>query len=392
MLHSGWAYDPAPESRDVARLRPSYGMFVDGQFTEGGGRPISTVDPATEQVLAEVGTANVTDVDTAVRAARRAYDRVWSRMPGAERAKYLYRIARLVQERARELAVLESLDAGMPILETRDVHVPAVAAHFFHHAGWADKLPYAGYGPDPRPLGVVGQVVPWHSPLLSAAWKIAPALACGNTVVLKPAEVTPLGALVLAGICQQAELPAGVVNVLPGDGAVGAALVVHGGLDAVAFSGSAEVGGQIQRILAGTGRKLSLELGDGVATIVFDDAPLDQAVEGLVAGTLVNRTPLGGAGSRLLVAEPVADELGERLRARLGTLRVGDPLDKNTDVGAAWSPPPPAPARWGWATRPTRTPTSAPSSPAASSTASSRSPPRATTRGPAAGLRRGRCP
>ncbi|MDQ3153421.1 MAG: aldehyde dehydrogenase family protein [Actinomycetota bacterium] len=337
MVQSGWTYDPARESRAVARLHPSYGVFVDGEFVDGGGPPLTTVDPATEQVLAEVGTANGADVDTAVRAARRAYDRVWSRMSGAERAKYLFRIARLVEERARELAVLESLDTGTPIRETRDVLVPAAAAHFFHHAGWADKLAYAGYGPDPQPLGVAGQVVAWHSPLLAAAWKIAPALACGNTVVLKPAETTPLGALVLGDICQQAELPPGVVNILPGDGAVGAALVGHGGLDAVAFTGSGEVGRRIQRILAGTGRKLTLELGGGVATIVFDDAPLDQAVEGLVAGTFVNRTPLGAAGSRLLVAEPVADELGERLRARLDTLRVGEPLDKNTDVGAVVS-------------------------------------------------------
>ncbi len=325
---------PAPESRETANLRPGYRMFVDGQFVDGGGDPLKTINPATEEVLAEVATAAPSDVDNAVRAARRAYERVWSRMPGAERAKYLFRIARLVAERARELAVLETLDNGKPIRESRDVDLPLVAAHFFYHAGWADKLGYAGFGPDPKPLGVAGQVIPWNFPLLMAAWKIAPALACGNTVVLKPAETTPLTALVLAEICQQAELPPGVVNVLPGAGDVGAQLVAHGGLDKVAFTGSTAVGKQIQRTLAGTGRRLTLELGGKAANIVFDDAPLDQAIEGVVTGIFLNQGQVCCAGSRLLVQESVADELADRLRTRVAALRVGDPLDKNTDVGA----------------------------------------------------------
>ncbi|HEY3259672.1 MAG TPA: aldehyde dehydrogenase family protein [Pseudonocardiaceae bacterium] len=334
-----WEYAPAPESRDIARLRPSYQMFVDGRFVDGAGEPLKTINPATEEVLAEVATASPADVDTAVRAAKRAYERTWSKMPGAERAKYLYRIARMVQERARELAVLESLDNGKPIRESRDVDVPLVAAHFFHHAGWADKLPYAGYGPGPdgngpRPLGVAGQVIPWNFPLLMASWKIAPALACGNTVVLKPAETTPLTALVLAEIVQQAELPPGVVNILPGAGDVGAELVNHPLVNKVAFTGSTEVGKQIQRSLAGSGKKLTLELGGKAANVVFDDAPLDQAVEGIVNGIFFNQGHVCCAGSRLLVQESIVDELLSKLHARVSTLRVGDPLDKNTDVGA----------------------------------------------------------
>jgi aldehyde dehydrogenase (NAD+) len=332
-------YAPAPESADAARLRAHYQMFLDGHFVDGGGEPLKTVNPATEEPLAEVATASDSDVDRAVAAARRAQQRVWGRMPGTERAKYLFRIARIVQERAREFAVLESLDNGKPIREARDVDVPLAAAHFFHHAGWADKLGYAGYGPGPdgtgpRPLGVAGQVIPWNFPLMMAAWKIAPALACGNTVVLKPAETTPLTALVLAEVCQQAGLPDGVVNVLPGGPAVGARLVAHPGLDKVAFTGSTEVGKQIQRTLAGTGRRLTLELGGKAANIVFDDAPLDQAIEGIVEGIFFNQGHVCCAGSRLLVAESVADEVLDRLRARVATLRVGDPLDKNTDVGA----------------------------------------------------------
>ncbi|MBW4716139.1 aldehyde dehydrogenase family protein [Saccharothrix obliqua] len=329
-----WDYAPAPESRDIANLKPTYRMFVDGQFVEGGGEPLKTVNPGTEEVLAEVSTATTADVDKAVKAARRAYERAWGRMPGSERAKYIFRIARLVQERARELAVLESLDNGKPIRESRDVDIPTAAAHFFYHAGWADKLGYAGYGPDPKPLGVAGQVIPWNFPLLMAAWKIAPALACGNTVVLKPAETTPLTALVLAEIIQQADLPPGVVNILPGAGDVGAALVSHDDVDKVAFTGSTEVGKVIQRQLAGTGRRLTLELGGKAANIVFDDAPLDQAVEGIVNGIFFNQGHVCCAGSRLLVQESVAEELLEKLRARVSTLRVGDPLDKNTDVGA----------------------------------------------------------
>jgi aldehyde dehydrogenase (NAD+) len=329
-----WHYAPAPESRDIANLKPAYRMFVDGKFVEGSGEPLKTVNPATEEVLAEVSTASKSDVDTAVKAARRAYDRVWGRMPGAERAKYIFRIARLIQERSRELAVLESLDNGKPIKESRDVDVPTAAAHFFYHAGWADKLGYAGYGPDPRPLGVAGQVIPWNFPLMMAAWKIAPALACGNTVVLKPAETTPLTALVLAEICQQAELPPGVVNILPGAGDVGSELVNHTGIDKVAFTGSTEVGKLIQRSLAGSGKKMTMELGGKAANIVFDDAPLDQAVEGIVNGIFFNQGHVCCAGSRLLVQESIADELLAKLRTRVSTLRVGDSLDKNTDVGA----------------------------------------------------------
>jgi aldehyde dehydrogenase (NAD+) len=329
-----WEYAPAPESRDIANLKPNYRMFVDGQFVEGAGEPLKTVNPGTEEVLAEVSTAAPADVDKAVKAARRAYDRVWGKMPGSERAKYIFRIARLIQERGRELAVLESLDNGKPIKESRDVDVPTAAAHFFYHAGWADKLGYAGYGPDPKPLGVAGQVIPWNFPLLMAAWKIAPALACGNTVVLKPAETTPLTALVLAEIIQQADLPPGVVNILPGAGDVGAAVTSHPDIDKVAFTGSTEVGKLIQRQLAGTGRKLTLELGGKAANIVFDDAPLDQAVEGIVNGIFFNQGHVCCAGSRLLVQESVAEELLEKLRVRISTLRVGDPLDKNTDVGA----------------------------------------------------------
>jgi aldehyde dehydrogenase (NAD+) len=329
-----WEYAPAPESRDIANLKPNYRMFIDGQFVEGAGEPLKTVNPGTEEVLAEVSTAAPADVDKAVKAARRAYDRVWGKMPGSERAKYIFRIARLIQERSRELAVLESLDNGKPIKESRDVDVPTAAAHFFYHAGWADKLGYAGHGPDPRPLGVAGQVIPWNFPLMMAAWKIAPALATGNTVVIKPAETTPLSALVLAEIIQQADLPPGVVNILAGAGDVGAAVVSHPDVDKVAFTGSTEVGKIIQRQLAGTGRKLTLELGGKAANIVFDDAPLDQAVEGIVNGIFFNQGHVCCAGSRLLVQESVADELLEKLHARVSTLRVGDPLDKNTDVGA----------------------------------------------------------
>lgn len=334
MIDSPWEYAPAPESRDIANLKPSYRMFVDGEFVDGGGEPLKSINPATEEPLAEVSSASESDVDAAVRAARRAFDGTWSTMPGKERAKYLFRIARLIQERGRELAVLESLDNGKPIKESRDADIPTAAAHFFHHAGWADKLGYAGYGPDPRPLGVAGQVIPWNFPLLMLAWKIAPALACGNTAVLKPAETTPLTALVFAEICQQAGLPPGVVNILPGAGDIGAALVGHPGVDKVAFTGSTEVGKQIQRSVAGSGKKLTLELGGKAANIVFDDAPLDQAVEGIVNGIFFNQGHVCCAGSRLLVQESIVGELLEKLRVRVRTLRVGDPLDKNTDVGA----------------------------------------------------------
>jgi aldehyde dehydrogenase (NAD+) len=327
-------YAPAPESRAIVDIKASYGLFIGGEFVAATGGGFKSVNPASEEVLAEIGQASPEDVDRAVAAARRAYDKVWSRMQGTERAKYLFRIARLIQERARELAVLESIDNGKPIRETRDVDVPLVAAHFFHYAGWADKLEYAGYGQDPRPLGVAAQVIPWNFPLLMLAWKIAPALACGNTVVLKPAETTPLTALLFAEICRQAELPDGVVNIITGAGETGAALVAHPGVDKVAFTGSTAVGRQIARTVAGTRKKLTLELGGKAANIVFDDAPIDQAVEGVIDSIFFNQGQVCCAGSRLLVQESIQDELLDALRRRMGTLRLGDPLDKNTDIGA----------------------------------------------------------
>jgi aldehyde dehydrogenase (NAD+) len=333
-------YAPAPESRAVVDIRPGYGLFVDGQFAAAAdGAVMTTVNPATEEVLAQVAVAGEPDVDRAVRAARAAYDRVWSRMPGSGRSKYLFRIARIIQERARELAVLETLDNGKPIRESRDVDVPLAAAHFFYHAGWADKLAWAGLPvpagcTEPQPYGVAGQVIPWNFPLLMLAWKVAPALATGNTVVLKPAETTPLTALLFAEICQQADLPPGVVNILTGAGATGAALVAHPGVDKVAFTGSTQVGRQIAKTVAGTRKKVTLELGGKAANIVFDDAPIDQAIEGIVNGSYFNQGHVCCAGSRLLVQETVADEVVSRLRQRLVTLRVGDPMDKNTDVGA----------------------------------------------------------
>jgi aldehyde dehydrogenase (NAD+) len=329
-----WNYAPAPQERGIVTIAPSYGLFVDGEFAAAAdGRTFATVNPATEEPLAEVALAGEADADRAVRAARAAYEKVWGPMPGAQRAKYIYRIARLIAERAREFAVLESLDNGKPIKESRDVDVPLASAHFFYHAGWADKLEYAGFGPA-RPLGVAGQVIPWNFPLLMAAWKLAPALAAGNTCVLKPAETTPLTALLLAEVCQQAELPAGVVNVITGAGETGAALVAHPGVDKIAFTGSTEVGKQILRSAAGTGKKLTMELGGKAANIVFEDAPLEGAVEGIVNGIFFNQGHVCCAGSRLLVQESVADILLDRLRRRLGTLRLGDPLDKNTDIGA----------------------------------------------------------
>ncbi|MEV4118158.1 aldehyde dehydrogenase family protein [Micromonospora sp. NPDC049645] len=328
-------YAPAPESRSVVDLKPSYGLFIDGEFvdpTDGGS--FKSINPASEEVLAEVAEAGAADVERAVRAARKAYDRVWGPMPGRDRAKYLYRIARLIQERSRELAVLESLDNGKPIRESRDVDLPLVAAHFFYYAGWADKLGHAGFGPNPQPIGVAAQVIPWNFPLLMLAWKIAPALAAGNTVVLKPAETTPLTALLFAEICQQADLPAGVVNILTGAGDTGRALVEHPGVDKVAFTGSTDVGRAIARSVAGSRKKLTLELGGKAANIVFDDAPIDQAVEGIVNGIFFNQGHVCCAGSRLLIQENVADRVLESLKRRMAQLRVGDPLDKNTDVGA----------------------------------------------------------
>jgi aldehyde dehydrogenase (NAD+) len=327
-------YAPAPESRAIVDIAPSYGLFINGEFSPAGGGTLTTINPATEEPLAEFGVADAGDVDRAVKAAREAYERVWSKLPGAERAKYIFRIARLIQERSRELAVLESLDNGKPIRESRDVDIPLVAAHFFYYAGWADKLGYAGFGPEPRPLGVAAQVIPWNFPLLMLAWKIAPALACGNTVVLKPAETTPLTALLFADICRQADLPAGVVNIITGAGETGALLTAHQDIDKVAFTGSTEVGRGIARALAGTGRKLTLELGGKAANIVYDDAPLDEAVEGIIDSIYFNQGQVCCAGSRLLVQESVAEDLLLALRRRMTTLRVGDPLDKNTDIGA----------------------------------------------------------
>ncbi len=329
-----WEYAEAPESRDVVRLQDRYGLFIGGEFVEPkSGKYMATIDPSTEEVLAEVPEAGPEDVDLAVAAARDAFDSRWGGLSGRERAKYLYRIARALQERAREFAVLESMNGGKPIKESRDIDLPLAAAHFFYYAGWADKLDYAFPGRDATPVGVAGQVIPWNFPMLMAAWKLAPALATGNTSVLKPAETTPLTALLLSEVIQQAELPPGTVNVITGAGETGAALVAAD-VDKVAFTGSTEVGKQIRRTIAGSGKRLTLELGGKAANIVFEDAPLDQAVEGVVNGIFFNQGHVCCAGSRLLVQEPIFEPLLEKLKARLQTLRVGDPLDKNTDIGA----------------------------------------------------------
>ncbi len=331
-------YAPAPESRSVVDIRSSYGLFIGGEFVDGlGDASFKTVSPATEEVLADITQAGPADVDRAVTAARTAYRGVWGRMSGADRGKYLFRIARIMQERARELAVLETIDNGKPIKESRDVDVPLAAAHFFYHAGWADKLEFAGLAGGssaPRPVGVVGQVIPWNFPLLMLAWKIAPALACGNTVVLKPAETTPLTALLFAEICQQADLPPGVVNIITGAGETGRALVEHPDVDKIAFTGSTEVGKAIARSIAGTRKRATLELGGKAANIIFDDAAVDQAVEGIVNGIFFNQGHVCCAGSRVLVQESVHELVVGRLKRRLTTIRVGDPLDKNTDLGA----------------------------------------------------------
>ena len=327
-------YAPAPESTAIVNINSSNDLFINGEFTPGHGAPFKTINPATEEVLAEIAQANEEDVNAAVMAARKAYDKSWSKMSGRDRGKYLFRIARLIQERSRELAVLETLDNGKPIRESRDVDVPIAAAHFFYHAGWADKLEFAGYGENPRPLGVVAQVIPWNFPLLMLAWKIAPALATGNTVVLKPAETTSLTALLFAEICQQADLPPGVVNIITGAGETGRMLVEHPDVNKVAFTGSTAVGQAIQRQIAGTQKRLTLELGGKAANIVFDDAPIDQAVEGIVNGIYFNQGHVCCAGSRLLLQESIAEQTIDSLKRRLQTLRLGDPLDKNTDIGA----------------------------------------------------------
>ncbi|TCC45835.1 aldehyde dehydrogenase family protein [Kribbella capetownensis] len=332
---SRFEYAPAPESRAIVDIKSSYGLFVNGQFVEAtDGKPFKTVSPSSEEVLAEISEAGPADVDKAVKAARKAFEKVWGPMSGRDRAKYLFRIARLIQERSRELAVLESLDNGKPIRESRDVDIPLVAAHFFYYAGWADKLEYAGVGEDPQPWGVAGQVIPWNFPMLMLAWKIAPALAAGNTVILKPAETTPLTALAFAEICQQADLPPGVVNIVTGAGRTGQTLVEHPDVDKVAFTGSTEVGRAIAKSVAGSDKAVTLELGGKAANIVFEDAPIDQTIEGIVNGIFFNQGHVCCAGSRLLVQESVYDEVLARLKRRMGTLRVGDPLDKNTDIGA----------------------------------------------------------
>jgi len=330
-----WGYAPAPESTDHIRLKDRYGLFIGGKFVPpASGKYFKTINPANEKALAEVADAGEKDIDRAVQAARQAYEKVWRRMSGRERGKYVYRIARLIQERARELAVVESMDGGKPIRESRDVDIPLSAAHFFYHAGWADKLPYAFPAKKVSPIGVAGQIIPWNFPLLMVAWKVAPALACGNTVVLKPAETTPLTALLFAEICQEAGLPDGVFNLVTGAGPTGAALVNHPDLDKVAFTGSTEVGKAIQKALASRGTKLTLELGGKAAHIIFEDATIDQAVEGIINGIYFNQGHVCCAGSRLFVQESVEEEVVAKLKSRMETLIVGDPLDKNTDIGA----------------------------------------------------------
>jgi aldehyde dehydrogenase (NAD+) len=332
-IPADWAYAPAPESKDIVKLRERYGLFVGGEWLEPS-ETYETISPSTEEPLAVVGQATKEEVEGAVAAARAAFENGWSSLPGSERAKYLFRIARILQERAREFAVLESMNGGKPIKESRDVDLPLAAAHFFYYAGWADKLEYAFPNRRPRPVGVAGQIIPWNFPLLMLSWKIAPALACGNTVVLKPAETTPLTALLFCDVLRQAELPPGVVNIVTGDGRTGAALVESDGVDKIAFTGSTDVGKAIQRRLAGTGKKLTLELGGKAANVVFDDCALDQAVEGIVNGIYFNQGHVCCAGSRLFAQESIYEPLVDKLKRRLETLRVGDPLDKNTDVGA----------------------------------------------------------
>jgi aldehyde dehydrogenase (NAD+) len=329
-----WEFDPAPESADP-KLKPSYDLFIDGAFVAPrSGKYFDSINPGTEKRLAKIALAGADDVDAAFKAARRAFDEVWSKMPGRERGKYIFRLARLLQDRAREFAVAETLDGGKPIKESRDFDVPMAAAHFFYHAGWADKLAYAFPARSIAPHGVVGQVIPWNFPLLMLAWKIAPALATGNCVVLKPAETTSITALKFAEIVRDAGLPPGVVNIVTGAGETGAAVVGHPLAAKVAFTGSTEVGKLIMRQLAGTDKKLTLELGGKAANIVFDDAPLGQAVEGVINGIFFNQGHVCCAGSRLLVQESIAEDFVARLRRRIATLRVGDPMDKNTDIGA----------------------------------------------------------
>lgn len=326
-------YAPAPESRSIVSIKPKYGHFIGGKFVAGR-KHFPTINPATEEILSQIALAGVAEVDAAVKAARKAYTSTWSKMSGKERGKYLFRIARIMQERSREFAVLETLDNGKPIRESRDVDVPLAAAHFFYHAGWADKLEFAGLGTSTKPHGVAGQIIPWNFPLLMLAWKVAPALAAGNTVVLKPAESTSLTALLFAEVCQQAELPAGVVNIVTGDGSTGALIVNHPGIDKIAFTGSTDVGKIIARAVAPTHKSVTLELGGKAANIIFEDAAIDEAIEGIVNGIFFNQGHVCCAGSRLILQESVADEVLEKLKKRMSQIRVGDPMDKNTDLGA----------------------------------------------------------
>ena len=332
---SNFEYAPAPESAALVNIKNQYGLFINGKFVAPkAGKTLTTINPATEEVLAKIGYAELADVNLAVAAARSAFEKTWAKMPAVERGKYLYRIARILQERSREFAVLETLDNGKPIRETRDTDIPLAAAHFFYHAGWADKLSYAGVGSNPKPYGVAAQIIPWNFPMLMLAWKIAPALATGNTVVLKPAETTPLTALLFAEVCQQAGLPAGVVNIITGDGVTGSHLVNHPGVDKVAFTGSTGVGKAIAKAIAGTKKSATLELGGKGANIVFDDAPIDETVEGIVNGIFFNQGHVCCAGSRLLLQENIQDEVLEKLKNRMNLIRVGNPMDKNTDLGA----------------------------------------------------------
>ncbi|MBL0339623.1 MAG: aldehyde dehydrogenase family protein [Bacteroidetes bacterium] len=334
-FNTNWQYDPSPESTDHVVIDKQYDLFINGKFVKPTkGKYFDTINPARETVIAKVAEAGREDVDKAVSAARNAYDKVWSKMPAAERGKYIYRIARIIQERARELSIIESMDGGKPIRESRDIDVPLAAAHFFYYAGWADKLDFAFPGKKAAPLGVAGQIIPWNFPLLMAAWKIAPALAAGNTVVLKPAETTPLTALKLAEIIRDADLPPGVVNIITGAGETGAAIVNHPGINKIAFTGSTDVGKIIQKSLAGTSKKYTLELGGKAANIIFEDAAIDQAVEGIINGIFFNQGHVCCAGSRLFVQEGVAKTVIKKLKDRIETLIVGDPLDKNTDIGA----------------------------------------------------------
>jgi aldehyde dehydrogenase (NAD+) len=326
-------YAPAPESRSVVSIKPKYGHFIGGKFVAGR-KHFPTINPATEEILSQIALAGAAEVDAAVKAARKAYTSTWSKMSGKERGKYLFRIARIMQERAREFAVLETLDNGKPIRESRDVDVPLAAAHFFYHAGWADKLEFAGLGTSTKAHGVAGQIIPWNFPLLMLAWKVAPALAAGNTVVLKPAESTSLTALLFAEVCQQAELPAGVVNIVTGDGSTGSLIVNHPGIDKIAFTGSTEVGKIIARAVAPTHKSVTLELGGKAANIIFEDAAIDEAIEGIVNGIFFNQGHVCCAGSRLILQENIADEVLTKLKKRMAQIRVGDPMDKNTDLGA----------------------------------------------------------